>query len=255
MLLWTSCCQPLSLAWPPSWWCPTTAACPFPFSCGSGEGPAGHRLGGVLAWSGKSNLRGGPGCKILIISVGKVEAGEAGWHTGWVSNTELQNPGNVLRGRGLWPSALRGTVLKLKPLLLCSWQLLQTLLPERGDGKENRARSRLQMAWRPPGDTALLERDEGKGEEHVASGGTDSRHAPVWLLAGKEPQEVPPPPFLLCMREPACIVLCCPVSKTAEAAPWRYKEMTISLDACRRMSKANARAEDMPWALLHYVGC
>lgn len=127
ILLWMSCCQPLSLAWPPPWWYATTAAHPFSFSCGSGKGPAAQGLGAVLAWSGKSSLRGGPSCKIPIISVGKAEAGEGGWHTGWVANTELQIPGRVLRGRGLWPSALCGTVLRLKPPLLHLWQLLWAL--------------------------------------------------------------------------------------------------------------------------------
>lgn len=182
--------NPFCLPWPPPRWCPTAVARTFSLSCGSGEGPAREGLRAALAWSDKSNARGEPGHKISIVSVGKTEAGEGGWHAGWVTNTELQIPGSILHGRGLWPSALCWTVLRLKPPLLL-WALT---------GWSGWRRGACGQWWDQP-------------EAH-------------WLFGfslGREHQEVPLPPFLPCVREPTCITLHCAVSKTAAAAPWHYK--------------------------------
>lgn len=56
-----------------------------------------------------------------------------------------------------------------------------------------------------------------KGEECMASAGTSLRHTGS-LAADREGK---PRRYLLCVRVPACVTLCCPVSKTAAAAPWR----------------------------------
>lgn len=88
-----------------------------------------------------------------------------------------------------------------------------------------------------------------RGEERMARAGTRLRHTGS-LAADWEGK---PRRYLLCMRVPACVTLCCPASKTAAAAPWHLTE-TVCIDACARRINPSAIPEDVPPALLHYVG-
>lgn len=51
-----------------------------------------------------------------------------------------------------------------------------------------------------------------------------------------------------------CTPLFCK-QKSCGSALALQEEMTICINTCRRMSKANARTEDVPHGLLCYMGC